>query len=84
MNLSFFHSSPSPPKGMKGEFVPLADAIQGFKSIMDGELDDMPEQAFYMIGGPSQIREKAAAMKAEEERIARIQAAAAATKKENE
>jgi F-type H+-transporting ATPase subunit beta len=31
-------------------FVPLEDTIRGFKRILSGELDDLPEQAFYMVG----------------------------------
>ncbi|MCX5714930.1 MAG: F0F1 ATP synthase subunit beta, partial [Candidatus Omnitrophica bacterium] len=36
--------------GKKGRYVKLADTIKGFQMIMRGELDDMPEQAFYMAG----------------------------------
>ena len=36
--------------GLKGKYVPLADTIRGFKEIVDGKHDDIPEQAFYMVG----------------------------------
>jgi F-type H+-transporting ATPase subunit beta len=38
----------------------LKDTISGFKAILDGELDDLPEQAFYMNGSIEEVREKAA------------------------
>jgi len=36
--------------GFAGKFVTLADTIKGFKRIIQGELDHLPEQAFYMVG----------------------------------
>ena len=36
--------------GFPGKYVKLADTIKGFKMICSGELDDLPEQAFYMVG----------------------------------
>jgi len=36
--------------GQEGVFVPLEETVRGFKMIVDGELDDVPEQAFYMTG----------------------------------
>lgn len=36
--------------GKEGRYVPIKDTIRGFKMIVDGELDDLPEQAFYMAG----------------------------------
>ena len=36
--------------GAPGKFVPLAETIRGFKGILEGEYDDLPEQAFYMVG----------------------------------
>merc|ERR1712037_692478 len=59
--------------GLKGSFVPLTDTIQGFRDIMDGEYDDTPELAFYMIGGTEEIAEKAEKMRVEQERLAKIQ-----------
>merc|ERR1719447_1283265 len=60
--------------GLPGSFVPLSDTIQGFRDIMDGEYDDTPELAFYMIGGTDEIAEKAEKMRVEQERLAKIQA----------
>ncbi len=37
--------------GIPGKYVSVADTIRGFKSIVEGELDHLPEQAFYMVGG---------------------------------
>ena len=48
--------------GQPGRYVKLADTIQGFKEIVDGLCDDMPEQAFYMVGGIEEAREKARKM----------------------
>lgn len=45
--------------GVKGKFVPLADTIEGFRQIVDGECDDMPELAFSMVGTIEEAREKA-------------------------
>merc|ERR1712100_334603 len=36
--------------GRKGEFVPLEQTIEGFAACLDGQYDDVPEQAFYMMG----------------------------------
>jgi len=45
--------------GSPGKYVSLKDTIAGFKTIVDGELDDIPEQAFYMVGSVDEVREKA-------------------------
>jgi len=45
--------------GQKGKYVALKDTIRGFKAIVDGEHDNLPEQAFYMIGGIEEAAEKA-------------------------
>ena len=45
--------------GSPGKFVPLKDTIRGFKAIVDGEYDHLPEQAFYMIGTIDEAVEKA-------------------------
>jgi F-type H+/Na+-transporting ATPase subunit beta len=37
--------------GIEGKYVEVADTIRGFKMIPEGELDHLPEQAFYMVGG---------------------------------
>lgn len=45
--------------GAPGKYVPLKDTIRAFKEIIDGQHDDMPEQAFYMVGTIEEAREKA-------------------------
>lgn len=45
--------------GSPGKYVSLADTISAFKAILDGECDDLPEQAFYMVGTLSEVQEKA-------------------------
>nr|BAN65773.1 ATP synthase F1 beta chain, putative [Babesia bovis] len=48
--------------GKPGRFVELQDTISGVKEILEGECDDMPEMAFYMVGGLQEAKEKAAEM----------------------
>ncbi|WP_339207136.1 F0F1 ATP synthase subunit beta [Stenotrophomonas sp. FSL W7-1447] len=48
--------------GSPGKYVPLKDTIRGFKAIVDGEYDHLPEQAFYMVGGIEEAVEKAKKM----------------------
>ena len=45
--------------GAPGKYVSLKDTIKGFKGIIDGLYDDLPEQAFYMVGGIEEAIEKA-------------------------
>ncbi len=45
--------------GSPGKYVPLKDTIRGFKGIVEGEYDHLPEQAFYMVGGIEEAVEKA-------------------------
>ncbi len=45
--------------GTEGRFVSLKETIRSFKAIMEGEYDDLPEQAFYMVGGIEEVVEKA-------------------------
>jgi F-type H+-transporting ATPase subunit beta len=45
--------------GQKGVYVPLAETIRGFKEIVEGKHDELPEQAFYMVGSIDQVVEKA-------------------------
>jgi len=45
--------------GTEGKYVSLKDTIAGFKGIINGEYDDLPEQAFYMVGGIEEVVEKA-------------------------
>jgi F-type H+-transporting ATPase subunit beta len=51
--------------GTKGVFVNLEDTIKGFKGIVNGEYDDLPESAFYMVGTIEEVLEKARQMAAE-------------------
>jgi len=48
--------------GIPGVTVPVEETIRGFKMITDGEVDHLPEQAFYMVGGIDQAIEKAKGM----------------------
>ena len=48
--------------GMTGQFVKIEDTIESFKAILNGEVDDLPEQAFYLVGGLDMVREKAASL----------------------
>jgi F0F1-type ATP synthase beta subunit len=52
---------------MKGSFVKLNDTISSFKRIMDGEGDELPENAFFMVGTFDEVIEKAKGMKTAEE-----------------
>ncbi|PIU40989.1 MAG: F0F1 ATP synthase subunit beta [Candidatus Omnitrophica bacterium CG07_land_8_20_14_0_80_42_15] len=49
--------------GAKGKYVKLEDTIKGFKMILSGKLDDLPEQAFYMVGTIDEALEKAEKLK---------------------
>ncbi|HKA35994.1 MAG TPA: F0F1 ATP synthase subunit beta [Thermoanaerobaculia bacterium] len=49
--------------GREGRFVKIAETIKGFKEIVDGKCDDMPEQAFYMMGTIDEAREEAEKIK---------------------
>jgi F-type H+-transporting ATPase subunit beta len=42
--------------GTPGKYVKLEDTVKGFKMILDGELDDVPEQDFYMKGDISEVK----------------------------
>ena len=46
--------------GVQGVFVPLSDTIRSFRAILDGELDDCPEAAFFNVGTAEDVRRKAA------------------------
>lgn len=50
--------------GLEGRYVKLADTIRGFREIVDGKHDDLPEQAFYLVGTIEEAREKARKMSA--------------------
>jgi F-type H+-transporting ATPase subunit beta len=45
--------------GAPGKYVSLKDTIAGFKSILSGDMDQYPEQAFYMVGGIDEVAERA-------------------------
>ncbi len=49
--------------GMEGKFVKLEDTIRSFEEILDGKHDDLPEQAFYLVGSIEDVIEKAESMK---------------------
>jgi F-type H+/Na+-transporting ATPase subunit beta len=51
--------------GSPGKYVKLADTIKGFQMILSGELDELPEQAFYLVGDISEAIAKAEKMKAD-------------------
>ena len=50
--------------GRPGVYVPLEETVKGFKRLVDGELDHLPEQAFYMAGGIEEAEKNAEAMSA--------------------
>ena len=50
--------------GIEGKYVKIEDTIRGFKEIVEGKHDDLPEQAFYMVGTIEEAREKAEKMAA--------------------
>jgi F-type H+-transporting ATPase subunit beta len=45
--------------GRPGKYVKVADTIKGFKAVVEGQYDDVPEQAFYMCGGIEEVEENA-------------------------
>ena len=45
--------------GTAGKYVPLGETIQGFKEILEGKHDHLPEQAFYMVGNIEEVVAKA-------------------------
>jgi len=45
--------------GRPGKYVKVADTIRGFKAIVDGQYDDVPEQCFYMVGGIEEVEANA-------------------------
>jgi F-type H+-transporting ATPase subunit beta len=52
--------------GTPGKYVSIADSVRGFKEILEGKHDELPEQAFYMIGGIEEAVEKAEQLQSEE------------------
>ena len=51
--------------GVKGKFVPLSETIKGFKAIIDGEMDEYPESAFFNVGTIDDVIEKAKTLRGE-------------------
>tara|TARA_Y100001968_G_scaffold55650_1_gene46884 strand:- start:1213 stop:2670 length:1458 start_codon:yes stop_codon:yes gene_type:complete len=51
--------------GMSGKYVKLEDTIKGFNMILAGELDDLPEQAFYLVGNIDEVKAKAQKIESE-------------------
>jgi len=49
--------------GAKGKYVPIKETVRGFKSILSGECDHLPEQAFFMVGAIGEAEEKAKNLK---------------------
>ncbi len=45
--------------GTPGKYVPIKETIEAFKEVISGEMDDIPEQAFYMVGNLDEVHEKA-------------------------
>ena len=48
--------------GIKGKYVKIEDTVRGIKEVIDGKHDELPEQAFYMVGGIEEVVEKAKEM----------------------
>jgi len=44
--------------GLEGKYVPIADTIRGFKEIVDGKHDEIPEQDFYLMGTIEEVVER--------------------------
>ena len=53
--------------GMPGKFVEIDDCVRSFREIVEGQHDDLPEQAFYMVGNIDEAVEKAEGMSGGEE-----------------
>ena len=51
--------------GMSGKYVYLEDTIKGFNMILAGELDHLPEQAFYLVGSIEEVKAKAEKIESE-------------------
>jgi F-type H+-transporting ATPase subunit beta len=49
--------------GRKGKYVPIKETVRGFKEILAGKYDDLPEQAFYMAGPIEDVVEAAKSLK---------------------
>jgi F-type H+-transporting ATPase subunit beta len=53
--------------GIPGVYVPVSETVESFEALVNGDLDDVPEQAFLNVGGVESVREKAAKLQAEAE-----------------
>ncbi|MEA4813734.1 MAG: F0F1 ATP synthase subunit beta [Oscillospiraceae bacterium] len=51
--------------GVKGVYVPVAETVRGFKAIIDGEMDEYPEIAFFNVGTMDDVKKKAESLKAQ-------------------
>ncbi len=51
--------------GQDGIFTPVSETIDSFEALLNGDLDDLPEQAFYMVGGAEDAQRKAAELRAQ-------------------
>ncbi len=49
--------------GTKGKYVSLEETVKSFKEVLEGKYDDLPEQAFYMVGGIEEVKARAEEMK---------------------
>ncbi|HXM90873.1 MAG TPA: F0F1 ATP synthase subunit beta, partial [Candidatus Dormibacteraeota bacterium] len=49
--------------GLEGKYVKIEDTVRSFKEIVEGKYDEVPEQAFYMVGTIEEALKKAEAMK---------------------
>ncbi len=49
--------------GINGKYVPLKETIRGFKAIIDGDMDEYPENAFFNVGTIDDVIEKAKTLK---------------------
>ncbi len=55
--------------GKSGVFVPIEETVRGFREILEGKYDDVPEQAFYMTGTIADVLRQAEAMEEVEESL---------------
>ncbi|MGC9356924.1 MAG: F0F1 ATP synthase subunit beta, partial [Anaerolineae bacterium] len=53
--------------GLRGRFVTLEETLRGFREILEGRHDDLPEQAFYMVGSIDEVLTKAREIEEERE-----------------
>jgi F-type H+/Na+-transporting ATPase subunit beta len=51
--------------GIEGKFVPVAETVESFEALCNGDLDEVPEQAFLNVGGVDSVLEKAAQLQKE-------------------